>query len=223
MPTQLEIFKQYFSEERMHAYEELAISKGLGVESAVDLYRINLLISKELYSILSCVEVALRNQIHQQLKVYKNKEDWYDSVVWGQRHEESLEDAKRQISKDKYQFEAGDLIACLNFGFWTNIFSRKYEQTLWIPCLYRLFPNKKGKTNRKELEQILKRLLKIRNRIAHYEPIIKDEEVLIECYNDINIILTWISEDIVIWANKYNKFEELFTMLQSNSFCFDEK
>lgn len=68
-------------------------------------------------------------------------------------------------------FTNGNLVAELNFGFWVNIFNLYYD-TLWRHCLRQAFTPQTGSLERKQLSKNLHPILKLRNRIAHYEPIL---------------------------------------------------
>lgn len=67
---------------------------------------------------------------------------------------------------------ADRVVANLTFGFWTNILRRGsgYHANFWVPILSSAFP--RG-NNRVFYEERYKRIKKLRNRIAHHEPIFK--------------------------------------------------
>ena len=69
--------KEHFSEERMSSYEELALQRGLSAEAAIDLYKLNILLCEELYSLICCLEVCLRNKIQDKLTETFGTEDWF--------------------------------------------------------------------------------------------------------------------------------------------------
>ncbi len=217
MENILNLLKQSFSEKRLSTYENLAINKGLDKTRAVDLYRLNILICEELYAFISCIEICLRNQVHQKMIEVKNSEEWYNSINWLEKHSSSLVDAK----KVKYKGEApsaNDVISRLSFGFWCHIFDASYEQSLWIPGLRLIFPNYVGKPNRKHISKAFNSLLKIRNRIAHFEPVIKDEKELLKNYNQMVEAMNWMCPEIYNWFEEFNTFKDLYKKLTTNSF-----
>lgn len=213
----LQVLKESFSEQRLSTYQRIAATKGLSEEKAVELYKINILICEELYAFIDCVEVCLRNKIHTKMTESFKCEAWYDSVQWLALHKDSLNNAK----KVKYPQEtpsANDVIARLNFGFWCHIFDAFYEQSLWIPALRFLFPNYVGAPSRKYISNVFNRLLKIRNRIAHFEPVIKDEADLLKSYNQLVEVINWMNPEIYNLFETFNRFKELYRQLKTNSF-----
>ena len=73
--------------------------------------------------------------------------------------------------KKHMEYDSGKIIAELSFGFWVALLNKNYHRALWMNCLERAFPNYEGK--RRDLYMDLDRLRKLRNRIAHHEPIYK--------------------------------------------------
>lgn len=66
------------------------------------------------------------------------------------------------------QATPGKVIAELTFGFWRQLTTNSMEKTLWVPYLHHAFP--KG-TSRKEVDGQVGEVNKLRNRIAHHEPL----------------------------------------------------
>lgn len=214
----LEVLKQNFSEKRMSTYINIANLKSLDKEKAVDLYRMNILICEELYALISGIEICLRNKIHNKMIENKKKENWFDDVDWLDIHKKGLEEAKKIKYKGEPEPSANDIISRLNFGFWCHIFDSSYEQILWIPCLRHIFPNYIGRPDRKHIAKAFKKLLNTRNRIAHFEPIIKDENELLKIYNQMVEVMNWMCPQVYTWFESFNKFKELYTNLKNNSF-----
>ncbi len=214
----LDLLKQNFSEKRLSTYEKLAEKKKLDINEAVKLYKYNILICEELYAFFSCIEVCLRNKIHNKMKEIKCKDDWYNEVDWLEIHAKGLEDAKKPKYNNEPTPSTNDVIARLNFGFWCHIFDAGYEQSLWIPALRFIFPNYKGKPNRSSIASTFRNLLKTRNRIAHFEPMIKDEDNLLKIYNQMIEVMNWMCPKTLNWYQSFNKFDVLYEQLANNSF-----
>ncbi|MFT4167450.1 MAG: hypothetical protein QM650_19615 [Microlunatus sp.] len=62
----------------------------------------------------------------------------------------------------------GKLIAELPFGFWWSLLADEYNRRLWQPALQHAF---EGTVRRRRLHADLDDLRRLRNRIAHHEPI----------------------------------------------------
>lgn len=75
-------FEDAISPERMHRY---VLACANDTKRAMTLYRYNLKLSQEMYAVISCFEVSLRNKINKEMKAnYGN--DWLrDFVLHGGR------------------------------------------------------------------------------------------------------------------------------------------
>jgi len=62
----------------------------------------------------------------------------------------------------------GKIVAELPFGFWWSLVADEYNRRLWQPALQHAF---EGKVRRRKLHAELDDLRRLRNRIAHHEPI----------------------------------------------------
>lgn len=67
---------------------------------------------------------------------------------------------------------AGKVVAELNFGFWRYLSSSAHEKTLWVPLLHKAFPSG---TSRAEIDGKVGRLHILRNRVAHHEPLLRED------------------------------------------------
>lgn len=61
----------------------------------------------------------------------------------------------------------GKVIAELPFGFWRYLSVKRHDQRLWIPYLHKAF--RPGVARR---DEPIKRLHRLRNRVAHHEPLL---------------------------------------------------
>jgi hypothetical protein len=58
--------------------------------------------------------------------------------------------------------------ALISLGFWWSLLSDEYNRRLWQPCLQHAFD---GPVRRARLHSELDEMRRLRNRIAHHEPI----------------------------------------------------
>lgn len=138
-------FEKYFSKKRMDRY--LKAMHG-DTSKAMTLYRYNLRLSQELFTIISCFEVALRNAIDHQM-IDRFGSDWLrDSVKTGGIFDnKNTLKTKNIISKayDKLSFKnsysPSKLLAEMEFGVWKYMFSAP-QYRLTGQCLLLVFPNK---------------------------------------------------------------------------------
>lgn len=114
----------------------------------MSLYRLNLHLSQEVFTLLSCFEVALRNAIDRQLTSRFGKDWLRDSVSIGGIFDiPSCRDSARIISKAynrlcrNSEYSHHKLLAEMEFGVWKYMFANpQYRATGQI--LLRIFPNK---------------------------------------------------------------------------------
>lgn len=62
----------------------------------------------------------------------------------------------------------GHVIAELSFGFWSSLTSAANEKSIWVPYLHHAYPQG---TDRGPVDKSISAINKVRNRIAHHEPI----------------------------------------------------
>ncbi len=133
-------------------------------------------------------EVILRNHIHWAMRdhVAVNHPtivgEWYENENWV-KHRWWNPDAQREL--DRAQEKAGGpgvrvdrVIAELTFGFWRYLVASRYEQSFWGPVLDDSFTNIPGKTPKERrfmIEQEMIALHRLRNRLAHHQPIFKPQ------------------------------------------------
>lgn len=176
-----------------------------------ELYALNMQYSKELYVVLAGLEVTVRNSFHAACREFAQKEDWLSLEILKNKHKKQVDEAIRHLIREKqnaYVFD--DIIAQLNYGFWVNLCNQPYDSSLWRGGLYRCFPALGQKPRRKDIRERLERTLQLRNKIAHLEPIIKREELLIQEYRNISELLYSMCPQTQEWFAQSCNFEEIW-------------
>ena len=147
---------------------------------AMTLYRKNLQLSQEMFTVISCFEITLRNRIdkHYTLSLGNN---WLQNAASVNgifdnkncRHTQAgIVDAIRKLNHTYAHFK---LVAELGFGFWRYLFANHQFAAAGRTLLH-IFPDKPRSNPVIQYNQafIFNRLAEInviRNRIAHHEPI----------------------------------------------------
>ena len=175
--TTVAAVKASLSSARIATYE---VATGVAADddmSALVLYAWNAQVSGALLAPLHICEVAIRNTVADVLEaVYGNEWPWSTSF------ERSLPDPIQGYSPRKdlqgtraSALTTGKLIPELKFIFWQKMFTRRYDDRLWTHHLPRVLPNMDASTTVAERRLLiyndLEQLRKLRNRIAHHEPI----------------------------------------------------
>ena len=201
-------FESVISVPRMGRY--LSAFNG-DTKKAMTLYRKNLKLSQELFTVISCFEIALRNGINSHC-INTLGNDWLrNSAAPGGRFDnnscrltrDNINDA---ISKLAVAYTHNKLVAELGFGYWRFMFAPN-QFTALGRTLLAIFPAKPTSTPAMQYNQtfVFNQLIKInhlRNRIAHHEPIcftpgqnVKDTTYVRQHYGLIKQLFQWMNID----------------------------
>ncbi len=223
-----------FSDSRLNKYI-LACNKDPA--RTVLLYKYNIQLSQSLYPLMSVLEISLRNAVDRELTIFFNDDQWLIT----KRNEFSnhpallykdfagnvspdhffinkLNRAERKLRLNKVQVTHAKLVAELTFGFWVKFFDSNAIKLLKGSPLNAF-------KNRPSLKLVLihshlNKILSLRNRISHNEPICFNKagelcKVTIQNYES-NLIKTleWIDADLLQWSREINSFEPVFKQIQ---------
>jgi hypothetical protein len=149
-------------------------------KKAMTLYRKNLRLSQELFTIISCFEITLRNKIDSVYSGHYGNDWLQNSVVTGGVFDRNnCRNTQRLINKALnrlgHNYTHHKLIAEMDFGFWRYLFANP-QFNAGGTLLLRIFPAKPRSTptmqyNHTFVFNELGQINDIRNRIAHHEPI----------------------------------------------------
>lgn len=159
---------------RMATYES-AVNCPAGSPQAVELYNWNAAVSSALMHPLHICEVVIRNAISESIQqVYG--QHW----PWASGFEQSLPQRDRhdlQRARDPFthNHRTSKVIPELKFVFWQKMLTQRHDHRIWSHHLAGAFPNLpvgSVSQNRGLLHGELEIIRKLRNRIAHHEPIL---------------------------------------------------
>ena len=179
-------------------------------DAAIELYTSNVLLSETLHVPLHILEVTLRNRIHMIL-AQEISPCWFDDerVQRNRKQMNMLAKAKQELGSPEPPAPAS-LIPALTFGYWTAFFGPEYED-LWRASLHRIARTAGGRRlGRKQFSSRLGPIRKIRNRIAHYEPIIHSN--LPQAYADMLQLIEWLSPSAALWCRDNSRFDAVWAM-----------
>lgn len=169
-------FEDIISIARMSRYT----SATSNTKKAMTLYRLNLRLSQEFFTIISCFEICLRNSINKNLlRVLGN--EWLKNGAsnGGCFDTNSCRNTQQiineAISKLNHSYTHSKLVAELGLGFWRYLFTQ-HQFNSTGRTLLQIFPLKPRSTpqiqyNNRYIFNELAKINDIRNRIAHHEPI----------------------------------------------------
>lgn len=173
---------------------------------AEELYVWNLRVSGAFHEVLGVFEVVLRNALCEQLRHWHGKRTgtWLDdpTSTFDARRIEQIKAACQALSQKGKPLTEGHIVAELSFGFWRFLLSKRYQNTLWAPHLRKAFPGMR--TQRREVVyKHVEALLKLRNRIAHHEPIHRFP--LAGLHDAMLLVTSWIDPGMSNWLTDLSR------------------
>lgn len=173
----------------------------LGDQSAaVRLYSWNIQVSAAFQAPLGCLEVAYRNALHYRLSTLFGRGDWWLAPDIRLHHtaQRMVADAIDELQRRRRRPTPGRVVAELPFGFWVSLLGSgtDYETRLWRPALRHAFPSYRGR--RAPLHREFDGVRRLRNRIAHHEPIHRRD--LVADHERIVRLLGYISPEYMAWV-----------------------
>jgi len=211
----------YFSHSRINRYYE---ASNKSKNHAVNLYFLNLNVSKSFNPVLSIFEVILRNKLNYTLSSLFNNTNWIIDEKVGFMNDLSLINSKnrnenktnfyllqeilnseKKLKKLSIPITSCKIISEQSFGFWTCFFDLNYYKILkGSPIkIFKYLPSYVG---RKEISDNINKIRRFRNRINHNEPICFNKNKIdfseaIEVHNSILNLLQWIDPEIIDFIN----------------------
>ena len=203
-------FQAIISAERLQRY---LTACGGDTKKTMTLYRLNLNLSQEVFTLLSCFEVAIRNSIDAVL-VANLGCDWLrDAVMPGGIFDiRDCRDSAKIIRKAytrlqrNHSYTHSKLLAEMEFGVWKYMFANpQYRVTGRV--LLSIFPNKPRSTaqcqyNNTYMFNELDGINILRNRIAHHEPIcfaLRQPSIgtsyFLNAYQQLHTLFLWMGID----------------------------
>ena len=178
-------------------------------DAALQLYTLNAKLSEALYIPLQALELALRNRIHDAMRNRFGEEWLLDaSECLSEKQVQKVRRALVEVSLNRKPHTSEQVLSTLSFGFWTALLGKEYE-ALWRETLYQIARKANGKrVPRKSLSGPLTTIRKLRNRIAHHEPILYYN--LPRHHADIRQIISWLSPEAEQWCAGCDRFPALY-------------
>jgi hypothetical protein len=123
----------------------------------------------------------------------------------------SIAEASDVLRAAKLPVDTPHLVAGLSFGFWTRLFARRRERTLWTPGLHLVFKRSRNvigsSITRTQASSRLDHLRTFRNRIAHHEPIY--HRALLSDFDSVTTLTECMYEDVGAWMRALSDCQAL--------------
>jgi hypothetical protein len=194
------------SAERLASYLRACAGE---LEPALDLYRWNHDVAGVLLRPLCDLEITFRNALQRQLSVISYPKPWWMSsaLLADDRVRADIDRGRRSLVLAGKAITPGGMTSEMSFGFWVALIGSRFDMTLWRRGLYRAFVHYRGP--RKPLHLDFKRMLGLRNRIGHHEPI--HHRHLAEDRRTVHRLLGYLSPDMQRWGTDGDRFPEMLS------------
>lgn len=163
------------STERLNTYLAAA---GYDKTKALKLYIWNAQASQAFYFPLQAAEVTLRNAVNEALSSAFGT-DWHTNLVFlgliGQDSTAKIEQAISRIKRQSKSPTVDRIVAALSFDFWARLLTSDFDRPIWQTRLRSVFPNLPAGSSRGELRTLCVQIRDFRNRVAHYEPVLRED------------------------------------------------
>lgn len=194
-------FEEILSQDRFATYRGWADGDDT---LAVRLYSYNVQLSSALYIPLHMLEVTLRNVADKHM-VTAHGANWLDNAhILTPFQQSDIAKAKSNLVRKGKSLSHGQLVAELNFGFWCSLFGRASSH-LW-GTLRPAF--QAPGLQRNPIYRQLTDVRDLRNRVAHYEPILALP--LAKRYAEITTVTGWLSPTAAAWVSRYSTWPTLY-------------
>jgi hypothetical protein len=180
--------------------------------TALARYSLNVSLCEALYSPLQFAEVALRNSIHNVLRLREGTDEWYNSSPFLlQWQKEQINEAREKLQRNGKGITPGRMVAELSFGFWTAFFNKAYGRNgVGHLIAARAFPHApQSEKSLKGLDRRWNDVRILRNRVFHHERIIHWKD-LSERHQAIIEMITWIQPKLGRLVSEIDRFQEIY-------------
>ena len=203
-------FQHILSEDRLQRY---LLACDYDTRKTMTLYRLNLNLSQEVFTLLSCFEVAVRNAIDRILRAHLGQDWLRDAVLPGGVFDvpgccdsaKIIRKAYNRLQREN-AYTHPKLLAEMEFGVWKYMFANPQYRAVGRTLLA-IFPNKPRSSaeiqyNNTYIFNELDGINILRNRIAHHEPICfarRQSEIgtsyILNAYQTLHKLFLWMGID----------------------------
>lgn len=212
MPTtQEQSILNTLSPERMQTYEKAAGSAA----EALRLYLWNIEVSGAFWMPLHLCEVVIRNAVSAAIANAYQTPDWIKSRQFLRSLPTAARDQITRALPKSNQAPASTsmVIPELKFIFWQKMFTERHDDKIWNSQIWAVFPNietkKPAHCLRQEFYSDLDSVRRLRNRIAHHEPIFQQDLA-----DDLERLIRLVGYRCSATQSKMKSIEKVSTLLQ---------
>lgn len=170
-------------------------------KAALELYLWNVKLGQSFHFPVQAIEVAVRNIIDDVFTQHIGG-PWLEidvaSTFLDEKRIKNINEAKTRLASLDREITNDDLVASLSFGFWVSALAPRYYPTIWSKWLPYAFPNLPDDQTHRDVYGIANKILDLRNRIFHQEPLIGMDPMRL--YSDSMKLLKWVCPETKEWV-----------------------
>jgi hypothetical protein len=175
---------------------------------ALELYRWNCQASSALFELIGWFEVCWRNAVDSSVTTRRpGQPHWLTDpafTVLQRATRAKVDEAVRRVRRGGTRTpKPGQVVAELTLGFW-RFTTTGYRNTMWAPYLSAAFPHSPGRPNLHDMDQRMVKIIRLRNRIAHHEPVFARPDELRQRVADVLEIGGWINPPAAAWWTQHS-------------------
>lgn len=205
----------------MNSYTAAVQAAAASDEDEMEHYAYNMALAGAYLGPLHILEIVTRNAMHSRLVAHTKRKDWWDSpkVHLVNKHQDDLSSAEdkvdRQLKDTGRQRTPDDVVAALDFGFWTGLMGKgdahrgsPYEREIWQPAVQHAFPRYHG--DRGALSSRFNTVRKFRNRVTHHEPVHTSN--VTSTKDEILRLISFVSAPTATWVSRRSRLPHLASL-----------
>ena len=190
--------KSTLSEIRLSSYDKVVQNE----QQALELYWWNVEVSSAFWTLIQVCEVTVRNAVSAAITMrHGNRWAWENSFIWTLTSSSKRYNVRAELEKAKIGAnDINNVIPKLNLIFWQKMFISAHDNQIWQPFIKQIFVNAtdiEACKLRAEIHDDLEFIRRLRNRVAHHEPIFNQN--LEKTYNIIIKIISYRCIDTANW------------------------
>lgn len=187
--------------------------RAAGVSDALDLYHWNCQASSALFELVGWFEVAWRNVVDSAVTSRRpaGQPHWLFDPAFLLRPatRAKVQQAIRNVQRGGLGHPSpGQVVAELTLGFW-RFTTNGYRNTMWAPYLKSVFPHAPRRPEQRDIDARLLEIIRIRNRIAHHEPVFSRPAELRQRVTDLLQLGEWINPQAANWWRQHTTIGEV--------------
>lgn len=177
-----------------------------------------MLLAEAMMPMLSVLEIALRNGIHQRMSALYQRPDWWEAWSGDQAfawQNKEVANAKSKLQRRVEIATPDKIIAELAFGFWSSLFNGAFQSLLWKD-LRLVFPRcPKPQRKRHTVSSALNQIRDLRNRVFHHEQLLWLAPSLIDLHTKGIEVIAWLDPKLVPWLANFDRLPATWALAAS--------